>query len=227
MIKHQVVITCEHAGNEVPVSYSHLFVGAKEDLNSHKGWDPGAWEIALYLSAVLQLPVYGVHTTRLLIEPNRSLFHDQLFSQYTKSLGESEKSNLINEIYLPHRNTIEGIISEAVGTVVHLSIHTFTPLWQGQTRDVEIGLLFDPDRKNESAFCDAWKNEITKRDTSIQCKFNEPYKGIDDGFTTYLRTRFPDPRYLGIEIEVNQKFTHDLLPVKKLLLDSLNALLQS
>ena len=37
-------------------------------------------------------------------------------------------------------------------------------------------------------------------------KFNEPYKGTDDGFTTYLRTKFSDDEYLGIEIEVNQKY---------------------
>ena len=34
---------------------------------------------------------------------------------------------------------------------------------------------------------------------------NYPYKGYADGLTTYLRTRYPDPRYRGVELEVNQK----------------------
>jgi hypothetical protein len=37
-------------------------------------------------------------------------------------------------------------------------------------------------------------------------ELNEPYKGTDDGFTTFLRTRFADARYAGIEIEINQKY---------------------
>jgi hypothetical protein len=41
---------------------------------------------------------------------------------------------------------------------------------------------------------------------SFVTKFNEPYKGTDDGFTTYLRQKFRDTEYLGIEVEVNQKY---------------------
>ncbi|MEO8932838.1 MAG: N-formylglutamate amidohydrolase, partial [Xanthomarina sp.] len=37
-------------------------------------------------------------------------------------------------------------------------------------------------------------------------RFNYPYLGKADGFTSYLRKQFPK-NYLGIEIEVNQKFS--------------------
>jgi hypothetical protein len=40
----------------------------------------------------------------------------------------------------------------------------------------------------------------------MSIEFNKPYLGIDDGLTTYLRTIYPDSRYAGIEIEINQKF---------------------
>jgi hypothetical protein len=37
-------------------------------------------------------------------------------------------------------------------------------------------------------------------------KMNQPYKGTDDGFTTYLRKKFDPEHYAGIELEVNQKY---------------------
>jgi hypothetical protein len=36
-------------------------------------------------------------------------------------------------------------------------------------------------------------------------RFNYPYLGKADGFTTFMRKQFPK-NYIGIEIEVNQKF---------------------
>ncbi len=35
---------------------------------------------------------------------------------------------------------------------------------------------------------------------------NEPYAGADDGLTTSLRGRFAPRQYLGIEIEINNRF---------------------
>ena len=40
----------------------------------------------------------------------------------------------------------------------------------------------------------------------FKVRFNSPYLGKADGFTTYLRKKFPD-KYSGIELEVNQKFS--------------------
>ena len=39
----------------------------------------------------------------------------------------------------------------------------------------------------------------------LRVRRNYPYRGDADGLTTTLRRRFPWQRYLGIEIEVNQK----------------------
>lgn len=39
----------------------------------------------------------------------------------------------------------------------------------------------------------------------MNVRFNYPYLGKADGFTTHLRKKFKD-NYIGIELEVNQKF---------------------
>ncbi|MEQ8534983.1 MAG: hypothetical protein RIB86_24225, partial [Imperialibacter sp.] len=51
-----------------------------------------------------------------------------------------------------------------------------------------------------------WKSEMKALNSNFTVKFNEPYLGKSDGFTTFLRKEFDDSSYAGIELEVNQKF---------------------
>jgi hypothetical protein len=57
----------------------------------------------------------------------------------------------------------------------------------------------------------------------FQIRFNDPYKGTDDGFTTWLRKKYNDSEYIGIEIEVNQKFATNLALVDEALFKSIKA----
>lgn len=204
-MKLNAIITCEHAGNRVPPAYDHLFQDADEVLRSHRGWDPGALPMATYLSEKLNVPLFKYENTRLLVEPNRSVTHSALFSEFTVKLAPNEKEELLEHFYFRYRNKVEAWIRE-LDSVLHISIHTFTPVLGGMTRDVDIGLLFDPARKGESSFCEYCFAAVKERLPSLCIEFNEPYRGVDDGFTTYLRTLFGDDKYLGIEIEINQKY---------------------
>ncbi len=216
-MKLQVLISCEHASNEVPEAYQPLFQHAEEDLRSHKGWDPGSLDIAQYLGDLLKVEPYVYPYTRLLIEPNRSPGHDQLYSDYSKALAENEKETLMLGFYQPFRDQVESAIEQlsGKGPVLHLGIHTFTPIWNNQKREVEIGVLFDPDRNYELKYAGLLCHHLSGRGYLI--RENEPYLGIADGFITYLRTQFDAQSYLGFEIEVSQ----GLLPR----LDAINDLL--
>jgi predicted N-formylglutamate amidohydrolase len=201
-----LVITCEHAGNQVPLNYKHIFENCQDVLESHRGYDPGALQIARFLATEFNAPLFVCETTRLLIEPNRSLDSLQLYSEYSKLLFETDHEDILQKYYYPHRNGVEDLITKASKPLLHLSIHTFTPLWEDEVRTVDIGLLFDPSRKSESEFCSLLMDGLEQLLPYLSIQLNEPYKGIDDGFTTYLRTKFMDADYLGIEIEVNQKY---------------------
>jgi predicted N-formylglutamate amidohydrolase len=76
-------------------------------------------------------------------------------------------------------------------------------------RKVDIGLLFDPDRPSEVALCENLLLQLQVRLPAMKIIFNEPYKGIEDGLTTHLRTLFPDDDYAGIEIEISQKYNNE------------------
>ncbi len=207
---HSLIFTCEHAGNYVPDEYKSLFENQEEVLQSHRGWDPGAWPLANYLSKQLDAPVFGCLTTRLLIEANRSLDSVQLFSDFTSSVTEEIKAKLIQEIYKPYRDQVQSVIERASKPVLHLSIHSFTPIWDNQERKVDIGILFDPSLDSEASFSNMLKENLQHNLPEYLIRFNEPYKGTDDGITTWLRKKYKDDIYTGVEIEVNQKFASNL-----------------
>lgn len=215
MKERRIVVSCEHAGNTVPTLYHDLFENAQSTLKSHRGWDPGALRIAKTLAESFSVPCYFHDVTRLLIEPNRSLDSPQLFSEYTSQLSEKKKKHLIENYYQPYRNEVSSNISEIIDRglqVIHISVHSFTPVWQGMEREVEIGLLFDESRINEKIFCENIKSRLNDI-SSIKAYYNQPYLGTDDGFTTYLRKVFSEEDYSGIEIEISQKYDSDELKV--------------
>lgn len=209
----KLVLTCEHAGNLIPKNFQPLFTGAKEDLNSHRGYDPGAHDLFTFLR---KLADYNKENpiSRLLVEINRSLGHSQLFSEFTRQLSASEKENILETYYHPYRREVEQNIQDYLSKgeqVLHLSIHSFTPILNGEMRNADIGLLYDPGRKEEKLFCQTFKSRLLQESSDMKIRFNYPYLGKADGFTTYLRRKF-QKNYLGLEIEVNQKFVNnDLL----------------
>lgn len=210
-----IIVTCEHGGNQVPIEYQNLFIGHEVTLNSHRGWDPGALHLAKQLASRYKLPLFESETTRLLIELNRSLHHPQLFSEFSQHLSKEEKDRLIQQFYNPYRNTVEEFIRQSGKPLCHLSVHSFTPVLHDEVRSTDVGLLFDPSRTKESMICTQLKKEFNHVLPDNQIDFNKPYLGTDDGFTTYLRTKFTDLDYAGIEIELNQKLASDQTVMNK------------
>ncbi|NDK54395.1 N-formylglutamate amidohydrolase [Pontibacter fetidus] len=204
----KLLLTCEHGGNQVPAVYTSLFKEKQEVLNSHEGYDIGALELFKELEPLADKTFYA-ETSRLLVELNRSLHHAKLFSDITKDIHDDEKAAILKEYYFPYREQVEHLIDDFVMAgrqVLHVAVHTFTPELNGEVRETDIGLLYDPKRKLEQTICRRWKQELQNCAEDIVVRFNYPYLGIADGFPTYLRRKFTDEQYIGVELEVNQKF---------------------
>ena len=202
-----VILSCEHGGNEVPAEYADLFEGARDVLASHRGWDIGALGVARRLAELTSFPLFACTFTRLLVEPNRSPDSGKLFSEYTDPLDESAKAAIKHEYYDRHRNSIECAIGDAIAAgrrVLHVGVHSCTDELDGHVRELEVSLLFDPDRPSERDACDAWNRALSTLEPSWRLPLNEPYQGADDGLTTWLRGRYDERAYAGVEVEVRQ-----------------------
>ena len=210
--KPYLIITCEHAGNVVPDDYKYLFEYQEHVLNSHRGYDVGALNLTMFVTRQIQVPVFIYPFTRLLIEVNRSVENKKLFSEFTNKLPCNEKELLINNYYLPYRNNIQRQLENAAAMltgsnfVLHISVHTFTPVLDGERRTADIGILYDPASSIEHRVAALLKKQINDHDKKWIVRRNYPYLGKSDGFTTYLRKVFGTEKYCGIELEVNQKY---------------------
>ncbi len=204
----KLIVTCEHGGNTIPSDYQDYFKNSDEILQSHRGLDLGALDVFNTLKPLAEYSNYST-TSRLLIELNRSLYHKNLFSEFTKNLTDSEKETIIKHFYLPYRNTVETEIRRLITnnkTVIHISIHSFTPILNTVKRTCDIGILYDSSIQGEKLWAARLKASIKKEDNNLNVRYNYPYLGKADGFTTYLRQQCPS-NYLGIELEINQKFS--------------------
>ena len=193
-----VVVSCEHGGREVPPAYGALFVDHAGLLDSHRGWDPGALELGGQIAA-----------TRLLVDLNRSIGHRQLYSEATRGLTRGARAEIAARHYRPHRDAVEGEIARRIATgaqVIHIASHSFTPVMAGVVRRADVAWLYDPKRAGESALAKRWMAELARRAPDLRLRRNYPYQGSGDGLATLLRRRFPGAAYVGIELEVNQRF---------------------
>jgi predicted N-formylglutamate amidohydrolase len=202
------LITCEHGGNRIPAPYRHLFQGREAMLHTHRGYDFGALRVAREAARALSAPLLASVVSRLLIDLNRSPRHPRLYSEATRNTPAALRQEIFTRCYLPYRGEGERRIAQAIAggaRVVHVSCHSFTPELDGKVRNNDIGLLYDPAREAEAQLCRRWQSALRAAAPDLRVRMNYPYAGTSDGFTVHLRRRFPAERYLGIELEINQK----------------------
>ena len=232
MMQAALIVTCEHGGHRLPGEWRTMGVGHEALLASHRGWDPGALELAHTLAAATHAPLHYATVSRLLVELNRSPGHPALFSELSRPLDGARRERVLERHYRPYRAAVEDALRATIrdcGSVVHVSAHTFTPVLDGRPRRVDVGLLYDPARQREKAFCETWQATLRRLAPTLSVRRNAPYRGVADGFTTWLRRRLPAHRYVGLELEVNQR--HALGPpdawrrLRALLADTLTATL--
>lgn len=186
-----IVIVCEHASRLIPAALGCLGLDTSA-LESHIAWDPGALGVSRYLSSSLDALLCYQRYSRLVYDCNRppeaasaivgkSEIYDVPGNQ---NIPEADRQARIREIYLPFRDGLSEILSarkaEGRATIL-VTIHSFTPIYFGRRREVEIGVLHDSD----SRLADAILAEAEGTDQKYVVMRNQPY-GPADGVTHTL-----------------------------------------
>jgi predicted N-formylglutamate amidohydrolase len=229
----RLIVTCEHAGNVVPERYRPLFADYAHLLPTHRGWDPGALLLGREMAERFAAPLYFDETTRLLVDLNRSVGNPELHSEATRHLALRERREILDAYYHPPRRRVDAAIAAAVATgdrVVHIASHSFTPQLNGHVRTADVGILSDPKRPGEVEFAAAWLAALRRADPALRLRRNYPYLGASDGVTQATRRKHPPDRYVGIELEVNQRYVEAGGPawpaIRRTLVDTLGTVLQ-
>ena len=212
----KLMLTCEHASNRLPALLKKAIPA--EVQGTHRAYDIGALKVFRKLVKFAK-PEFSCEGkfSRLFVDLNRTITNKSAFSEYygvlearDKAAAEKVKAEAI-KYWTEYRANVEKFVKKNINAdnkgaaIVHLGIHSFTPVLNGRPRNTDIGILYDPARPQERAYANVIRDEIKRLYPHMKVRFNYPYKGTSDGLTTSLRKKF-GPRYVGIEIEINQKF---------------------
>jgi predicted N-formylglutamate amidohydrolase len=201
VIKEYLFLSCEHGGNQIPKRYQNHFLTASKVLASHRGLDIGSLRVAQLLAKKLKVPLVAAKTSRLLVDLNRSKQNRNLFSEFTRNLSTQEKEEILENFYWPYYKKVQSLLLRQA-RIFHISIHSFTPKLNGELRNTDLGILYDPKSKRERQVATGLK--LYFRSQGFKVRMNYPYLGTSDGLPTILRKI--NKAYSGLEIEMNQKF---------------------
>ena len=176
------VFTCEHAANEL--SEWEPLDAERATLATHWGWDIGAAELTRALARRTASCAVLSRFSRLVCDPNRDPDEpsfvldavDGVALSWNRAVDAAERRRRQSHYFDPYHDAIDQALlrRRAVGTPFRLcSIHSFTPVYLGQSRPMEVGVLFDAWDEH------AWRLEGALAAQGFAAVLNAPYSGYD------------------------------------------------
>ena len=197
-----VVLVCEHAAHHIPTQFDGLGV-SKSDRQSHAAWDPGALAVAEKLSEVLDAPLVASRVSRLVYDCNRPL--DAVDAMPVRSevidvpgnrdLTAADRAARAATYYQPFCAAVQDVIAQKTDPVI-VTIHSFTPIYHGQLRSVELGVLHDSDTR----LADVMLHRAAAH-TDLNVERNQPY-GPEDGVTHTIKEHAIKYGHLNVMLEI-------------------------
>jgi len=205
-----VVFVCEHASRFIPEEFGGL--GLPEALlESHIAWDPGALSIAQELSSAFDAPLVAQKVSRLLYDCNRMPGMQSAIPSKSESfeipgntgLTDAQRQERIDRFYTPFRNALTACLDAKInggGMPIIVTIHSFTPIFMGKARQVEIGILHDADVRLAGILA-----PLLRAGGEYDVQINEPY-GPKDDVTHTLVEHGISRGCLNVMLEVRNDF---------------------
>jgi len=121
--------------------------------------------------------------------------------QLNQRIDPPDRERRLADYYRPYHRRIDRALRESPRAAI-LSVHTFTPLYEGETRSVEIGVLFDQSR----ALGERFAAELSAR--GWRTALNEPYSATL-GFAFSPEDHGARHRRPALELELRQDLALD------------------
>ncbi len=181
----RVVLVCEHASKVIPAAWGDLGLEPAARA-AHIAWDPGALAVARGLAARLKAVLIHAPVSRLVYDCNRAPdmagampAQSEVFAiPGNAAITPQDRLARVEAIYLPWVEGLHGLIARRIALglrPVVVTVHSFTPVYNGKQRRVEFGVIHDAD----AHFAVAVQSAATRL-TRLNTQLNAPYSAADD-----------------------------------------------
>ena len=209
----RVILVCEHASRLLPKSLGTLGL-SNEALASHIAWDPGALAVSRMMARSLDATLVFQRFSRLVYDCNRPPESPAAMPEKSEifdvpgnaGLDQAARDARTEALYLPFREKLSRLVKERVAegrAPIIVTMHSFTPVYFGKPRAVEIGILHDADtRLADAMLAEAGTGGL------YDIRRNEPY-GPEDGVTHTLKEHDLSNGLANVMIEVRNDLIRD------------------
>ena len=203
----QIVLLCEHASNTIPPP---LKVSKQDEpwLQTHWAWDIGVAKVIQTVSEQLACSAVLANFSRLVCDPNRPI-EDETFVRheleghplsFNQNMDSKELQRRVTTYYEPYHQAVDEMIRTRLNmnsNFLVFSLHSFTPVYLGQPREVEVGVLFDDYEKEACQILESFKSQ------GFDTRLNEPWSGAN-GMMFSPHKHGTHHNLINLELEVRQ-----------------------
>jgi predicted N-formylglutamate amidohydrolase len=146
--KNRFLLTADHAGRRIPRALGDLGV-AEADLRRHIAWDIGIAGVTSHLA--------------------RMLGAEAVFQNYSRLVGDCNRQPSVPSAF--------PVVSEAARSEkpVYVAMHSFTPVYLGVARPVEVAVLYNRAPRFSHALA-----ALLRSEGGLVVAENEPYRVTDE-----------------------------------------------
>lgn len=202
-----LLLACDHASHEVPAGLDDLGLD-RATLSRHIGWDIGAADVTRRMAALLDAPAVLSGYSRLVIDCNRPpgtansipAISDGVTIPANQDVDDAAAAARAAACFAPYHDAVDGLLDRlcAGRTPAFVSMHSFTPLFDGFERPWHVGILWDRDDRLAAPLM-----KVLGDDSAIIVGDNEPYSGRIP--TPYSTPRHAESRGLAhVTVEIRQ-----------------------
>ncbi len=200
-----ILLVCDHASCRFPKSLGDMGLDPFA-RRCHLAIDIGAGALTEKLADSLDVTAVVQNYSRLVVDCNRQLMDPGAFLEYgdgilvpgNHNLHQADKDVRANALYWPYHCAIDEQIERLrkMGPPpAFISIHSFTPVLNGESRAWQIGVLWDKDERLREIFLEDF------RAAGYYVGDNEPYSGkAPQDFTIDRHAEGIGLPHIGIEI---------------------------
>lgn len=200
-----ILLVCDHASHRFPKSLGDMGLDPFA-RRCHLAIDIGAGPLTEKLAESLGVTAVVHNYSRLVVDCNRQLMDPSAFLEYgdgilvpgNRNLRQAEKDLRASALYWPYHVAISEQVKrlQIAGPLpAFISIHSFTPVLNGESREWQMGVLWDKDEDTRDVFLEGL------RGAGYHVGDNEPYSGkAPQDFTIDHHAEEIGLPHIGIEI---------------------------